>query len=92
MMTPAEAQQFRQDHDSYARAIWRKPKGTLAALYRQELAAAGRQLLYGGPVSKDELANALVDLRFPLGKLNESVHVLHHTDGIISDVCEFCCG
>lgn len=92
MMTTAEAQQFLQDHDNYARAISRQPKAALADLYRRELAAAGIHLLYGGPASKDELISALVGLRFPLGKLNESVHVLHHTDGITSDVCEFCRG
>jgi hypothetical protein len=89
-MNETQARIIREAHDSYVKTIYRKPKTTLAHMYRQELADRGREILYGGPASKDELISALVELRYPLASMNESVHVLYHTDGITNEICEQC--
>jgi hypothetical protein len=85
-----QARTIREAHDGYVKSIYRKPKATLASMYRQELAARGYHLLYGGASSKDELISALVELRYPLAAMNLSVHVLYHVDGISNDACEHC--
>jgi hypothetical protein len=90
MVNELQARVIREAHDSYVKSIYRKPKAALAQMYRSELAAQGRTILYGGPGSKDELISALVELRYPLAKMNESIHVLYHRDGLTNDVCEWC--
>jgi hypothetical protein len=89
-MNETQARTIREAHDGYVKSIYRKHLTTLAHMYRQELTARGMYLAYGGPASKDELISALVELRYPLASMNESVHVLYHVDGITSDVCEQC--
>ena len=89
-MNELQARTFREAHDGYVRSIYRKPKATLAAMYRDELADQGKQILFGGPGSKDELISALTELRYPLAKLNESIHVLYHDSEVVNEACEFC--
>lgn len=74
-MTQDEARAMITAHDDYARTVWRMSKARLAALYRAELGKRGKVLLYGGPASKDELTNAIVDLRYPLDRMNEARQV-----------------
>lgn len=71
-MTKDEAHALLAAHDNYAKAIYRMTKVQLSALYRAELAKRGTELLYGGPASKDELTNAIVDLSYPLAQMNEA--------------------
>jgi hypothetical protein len=89
-MNETQARIIREARDGYVQSIYRLPKATLATMYRQELADRGRTLIYGGPGSKDALISALVELRYPLASMNESVHVLYHRDGIVNDACEQC--
>lgn len=89
-MNETQARTLREAHDGYVRSIYRKPKTQLAAMYRDEQAAHGIQTLYGGPATKDELVSALTELRYPLARMNESVHVLYHTAGIVNDACDHC--
>lgn len=89
-MNQAEARELRQAHDSYVRALYREPKAGLAVQYRKELAARGRTVLLGGPDSKDELVRELAGLQFPLERMNESIHVLYHTAGVINSACPWC--
>lgn len=89
-MNELQARIFREAHDSYVKSIYRKPKATLAAMYRDELADRGRQILFGGPTGKDELISALTELRYPLAKLNEAIHVLYHTPEVVNEACEYC--
>lgn len=89
-MNETQARILREAHDGYVKSIYRKPKAQLATMYRAELAAQGTTLVYGGPASKDELVSALVELRYPLAKMNESIHVLWHTGEIRNEVCEYC--
>lgn len=88
-MNETQARTLREAHDGYVKSIYRKPKSTLAGLYREELAAQGTTILFGGPASKDELVSALVELRYPLAKMNESIHVLYHGE-FANDACEYC--
>lgn len=85
-MNETQARVFREAHDHYVKTISRKSKTQLVTLTDQEMT------VYGGTRhwSKDELVSALVELRYPLAKLNESIHVLYHVDGITNDVCEWC--
>ena len=89
-MDEIQARTLREAHDGYARRLSRMTAAALRNLYREELAAQGSRLLYGGPAGKDELISALTGLRYPLEKLNESVHVLYHRDGIVNSACELC--
>lgn len=89
-MNELQARLIREAHDGYVHLLARKPKAELARLYGEELAAHGRTLLFGGPASKDELIGALVEMRYPLVKMNESIHVLYHTPEIVNEICEWC--
>lgn len=90
VLTPDQARELRQQHDAYVKDLWRKPASALAVLYRRELAVRGQHLLYGGPASKDELTNAIVALRYPAGRLNEAIHVLHHGPAESWSACPWC--
>jgi hypothetical protein len=85
-----QARTIREAHDGYVKSIYRKTARELSFMYRLALADRGREILLGGPSSKDELISALVELRYPLASMNESVHVLYHRDGITNDACEQC--
>lgn len=76
-MNLSQATALVKEHDAYVRSVYRKPRAELARLYRSELAAQGIELLYGGPASKDELTNAIVDLRYPLAVMNEAREVYY---------------
>lgn len=77
-MNETEARSLRTGHDAYVRRLDRMTKAAIAAEYRSEMRAAGRVSLFGGPVSKEEFLRALVELRYPLEKLNEAIHVIGH--------------
>jgi len=89
-MDKAEAAQFRRDHDDYARYLAKQTRAALAAAYRHQLASQGMTLLGGGPGSKDELTAAIMNLRFPINQLNQSIHVLYHAPGETWSACEWC--
>ena len=89
-MNQDQALILREAANAYAKSIYRKSRHELAGLYRAELADRGQYLAFGGPVSKDEYVSALMQLRYPVAKMNESVHVLYHVDGITNDICEHC--
>ena len=89
-MDEIQARTLREAHDGYVRRLSRMTVAALRNLYREELAGQGSQLLFGGPSGKDELISALTGLRYPLEKLNESIHVLYHRDGIVNSACELC--
>lgn len=89
-MDQLQARTLREAHDGYVHSIYRKPKAVLAGMYREELAVRGQFLAYGGPATKDELISALVELRYPRARMNESIHVLYHTEGIVNEVCAYC--
>ena len=89
-MSELQARTIREARDGYVQSLSRKTKAALAALHREELAALGREILFGGPASKTELITALVELRYPLAKLNEAIHVLYHSAEFPNDACEHC--
>lgn len=89
-MNELEARTLREAHTAYVQRISRVSVGRLRILYREELAEQGRTVLHGGPASKDELVSAIVGLRYPLAKLNESVHVLYHQEGVVNEICAWC--
>lgn len=80
--------------DSDVRALSRMTRHELAALERSELAAIGREHIFGGPVTKDELLSAIVNMRYPIARQNEAIHVLHHDPqpGQVGtwSACKFC--
>jgi len=89
-MNETQARVLREAANSYTKFVYSKPKSQLAELYQTELAAVGQSVLYGGPTTKDDLAAALIELRYPRAKMNESIHVLYHRNGITNDACEGC--
>jgi hypothetical protein len=86
LMSSAGARQFRQDHDNAARHLSRKSKGDL------EKIAAGFRERICGQSSKDELISEILGHRYPAGRLNEAIHVLHHAPGEAWSACEICMG
>jgi hypothetical protein len=60
-----EARAYVRHHDAAARDLSRMNRASLQALELDALSATGAQRLYGGPVSKDELASSILELRFP---------------------------
>ena len=78
-MSELQARTIREARDGYVQSLSRKTK-----------AALGREILFGGPASKTELITALVELRYPLAKLNEAIHVLYHSAEFPNDACEHC--
>jgi hypothetical protein len=89
LCTAEEAAMFRAAHSAYVGRVSRMSRGRLADLHRADLAEQGRQILFGGPVTKDELVRALVELHYPTARLNMTTHVLHHGEADWS-ACEYC--
>lgn len=89
-MTSNEAKKLRIDHDACARMLNRMTVANLRIVHARNLSAHGREILFGGPQSKDELISAILELSgFGIAKLNEAIHVLAH-DGWKNEICEFC--
>jgi hypothetical protein len=65
---PQQATHYLLAHDGEVKVLDRKPRHELAAIYTSELAARGIQQLGPCPMSKDELVNAISDLRFPFAQ------------------------
>lgn len=76
---------LRAAHASDVRALSRMSRHELAALEQYE----GPEHIMGGPVTKDELINAIANRRYPIARQNEAIHVLTHTGGGWS-ACEWC--
>jgi hypothetical protein len=91
LYTEDQALMFRAACGAFARRMSRKTRSALAAEYRADLAALDRQILSGGPRSKDELVSALVELHYPAATLNMTSHVLYHDGGGWS-ACAWCGG
>ena len=90
-MTRDQASALRTAHDTDAKLLNSKTKAELVAIERSELAAAGRTRAYGGPVTRQEYLSAILNLRYPITRLNEAIHVLHHQPGIVgSSACQWC--
>jgi hypothetical protein len=90
LMTTLEAKRFRIDHDNAVKMLNRLTVAKLKVVYARNLNERGMVSLYGGPASKDELISAIIAFEYPIGKLNESIHVLYHVDGWKLDICEWC--
>lgn len=88
-MNQTEAATFRLAHDAYVKRLDKLSTGKLKFEYKRELAERNTYSVMGGPRSKDELISALVELRYPIKKLNESIHTMAHDAQPWPD-CEFC--
>jgi hypothetical protein len=77
-------------YDTDVRLLSRKPKYELVAIETMELRAAGMERCFGGPVSKDEFLNSILDLRFPRERMDEARHVAGHEPGEVWSACQFC--
>jgi hypothetical protein len=89
-MNETEARTLREAHNAYVKRLSRMSRYNLEHAYRADLADRGRQVISGGPVSKDDLIAALCDLHYPVAKLNEATHTLYHTPGATNSACELC--
>lgn len=88
-MTKEAAGMFRAAAASYVKRINRQTRTSLADLYRGDLADRGRQILLGGPATKDELIRALMELHYPAERQNLAIHVLYHDEAGWT-ACEHC--
>lgn len=87
-MNQTEARTLREGHNAYVKRLDRMTRAALASEYRREMAEHGMQSLFGGPVSKEEFIRALCELRYPIVKLNEAIHVIAHD--VTWPDCPFC--
>jgi hypothetical protein len=88
-MTVDQARNLRFCHDTQVRTLSRMSRAALKNLLDVRDRAAGFTRS-GGPSSKDELVRELVEQDYPLGRLNEAIHVLHHQQGEVWSACEHC--
>jgi hypothetical protein len=77
-MNETEARTLRAAADAYVRRMNAKSRAVLAQTYRDDMAELGRVTVFGGPVTRDELLSALVELHYPAAKQNEAIHVIGH--------------
>jgi hypothetical protein len=91
LMTETQARTFREAYAAAVKRYSRMTKAQLQLEVSNARATAGRYVVYGGASSKDELIRDMMDLRgYTVAKMNESIHVLYHVDGITNDICEWC--
>lgn len=89
-MNETQARTFFEARTAYIQRINRSTKAELASIYREDMREQGRQIIFGGPSTKAELINALVELHYPLAKVNEATHVLYHSADFPNEVCAWC--
>jgi hypothetical protein len=85
----AHAGRYLREHDKRAKMLTRASAASLRQVYRDTLADFGTVSVIGGPVSKDELVNAILGLEYPPANLNEAIHLMYH-EGAVWDACEWC--
>lgn len=92
LMNTFEATEFRAAWNAEVKALGRKTMPTLRDLDAAELRKQGRTRLdLGGRMSRYELIADILELRgYTTARLNETTHVLYHTDGAINSACEHC--
>lgn len=86
IMSSQQASDFRAARDAEVQLLSRKPKYELVAQY---YAVTGSD--QGARFSRDELIAGILEREgFGIGKLNQAIHVLHHTDGFRNSACDLC--
>jgi hypothetical protein len=70
-----QAREYIRQHDNRVRFIDRKPNASLRSIYLSAMSDANLINVLGGPVSHDELVNAIIDLEFPDITAARSVYV-----------------
>lgn len=88
-MNETQARTFFEARSGYTQRISRNTKAALATLYSVDQAERGVTTVFGGPATKQELISALVELHYPLAKMNEASHVLYHGE-YANDACAYC--
>jgi hypothetical protein len=89
LMSKTAAELFQREHDASARTLTRMTKTALRSRFINDLAEDGMQSLSVNNYSKDELISAILNLSFPIAKLNEAIHVRYH-DEWKNDACDYC--
>jgi hypothetical protein len=64
-MTTEEARTYLQEHNDSAKGLGRRKVAELRENWRTAQAHHGQETIYGGPVSKDEFINAILELEYP---------------------------
>jgi hypothetical protein len=81
---PAVARAYILDHGADVKKLNRKPIPTLRDLHCAELAKQGTAIVMGGPGSRDELVNAIADLRWPHTAEARRVYYSSVSDGNVT--------
>lgn len=90
MFTTEEAESFRLSYDSEVKFLSKRSHSGLVDIEARLMRGQGMKRVYGS-LSKDELISSILNLRgFSNAKLNESIHVLYHTDGLVNECCDSC--
>jgi hypothetical protein len=88
--TAEAALTYRQSYDQRMKALYRKTVPTLRDIERDHLAERGIRRISGGPARKEELISAILEVEYPIARLNEATHVIYHRPGESSSACNWC--
>lgn len=90
-MTAEQARLLRSAYSQDAQQLNAMPRRQLAELELAELEATGFTRIMGGPQTKDELMNEIMNRRYPAILMRESIHILQHGPGkVSSSACHWC--
>lgn len=91
MFTKSQAEEFMTSYQSEVRFLSRITAKNLRVVHARHMNERGMQMLLGGPVSKDELITAILELHgMGIGQLNEATHVLYHSADMPNEACPSC--
>ena len=90
LCTEQEARMFRVAHDEYMRRLSRMTKAQLRVEFAGIQVDRGLVTLHGGPVTKEDHIRECAQARYPVARLNMTIHVLSH--GVIYPDCVWCTG
>lgn len=91
MFTTQQAKEFMLSYQSEVRYLSRMSAKDLRVVHARHMTANGMTSIFGGPVSKDELITAILELNgMGVDKINEATHVLYHSADMPNTACKTC--
>jgi hypothetical protein len=91
MFTREQAEEFMVSYQSEVAFLSRMTKKNVNVVYGRTLRESGREVLFGGPSSKDDLISAILELHgMSIVTLNEAIHVLYHVGSFPNEACPSC--
>ena len=89
-MDTFQAVEIRDQYNKDLKRLNRATMPTLRDTYAAQLKQRGIETVYGGPVTREEHMNAILNERYPRAQMDEVTHVLYHKPGENWSACEHC--